>query len=422
MADPPPPPGRARADPALVVLLAGVAAALHVGKLPPAIAALQDALGLTLVQAGFLLSLVQAAGMAAGIAFGALADGLGARRSLLAGLGLLALASALGGAATGAAALMLLRAVEGCGFLLVVLPGPALLRELVPPGRSARVMGLWGGYMPLATALALLLGPAVIALAGWRAWWWLLAALSAVMAVVFARAVPAPAATAALPRVQPLQALTGLGSRLARTLAAPGPWLLSAAFAAYAAQWLAVIGFLPTVYAAAGLPGPLTAVATALAALVNVAGNLAAGRWLQRGASPLAPLALGFVVMGLATVGAFHGAAGDAGAGLPLALRYACVLAFSAFGGLVPATLFALAVRLAPDPGTTGTTLGWMQQGSAAGQFAGPPLAAWVASQAGGWHRTWWVTAACAAAGLLLAWALARRAGPAARAASPGVR
>lgn len=404
-----------RADPAFVVLLAGVTAALHVGKLPPAVTALQDALGLTLVQAGFLLSLVQVAGMAAGIAFGALGDGLGARRSMLAGLWLLAAASALGGAADGAGALMLLRAVEGCGFLLVVLPGPALLRELVPPQRSARVMGLWGGYMPLATALALLLGPGVIALAGWRAWWWLLALLSAAMAWYFARAVPA--AVAATAPVSPGQALHALMSRLARTLSAPGPWLLSAAFAAYAAQWLAVIGFLPTVYAAAGMAGVTTAVATALAALVNVAGNLAAGRWLQRGASPLAPLALGFAVMGLATVGAFHGAAGDADAGLPLALRYACVLAFSAFGGLVPATLFALAVRLAPDAGTTGATLGWMQQGSAAGQFAGPPLAAWVASQAGGWHRTWWVTAGCAAAGLLLAWALARRAGPGARAA-----
>jgi hypothetical protein len=42
-----------RADPALLVILAGVVAALHIGKLPPAIPVLRDALGLTLVQAGF---------------------------------------------------------------------------------------------------------------------------------------------------------------------------------------------------------------------------------------------------------------------------------------------------------------------------------------------------------------------------------
>ncbi|HEX6721914.1 MAG TPA: MFS transporter, partial [Burkholderiaceae bacterium] len=64
-------------DPALVVILAGVSAALHVGKLPPAIPTLQQVLGLSLLQAAFLLSMVQGAGMCAGVAFGALADALG---------------------------------------------------------------------------------------------------------------------------------------------------------------------------------------------------------------------------------------------------------------------------------------------------------------------------------------------------------
>jgi CP family cyanate transporter-like MFS transporter len=176
---------------ALIVIAAGVCAALHVGKLPPAIPALQAALGLTLVQAGFLLSLVQLAGMCTGVAFGVLADGFGLRRSLLTGLGVLALASALGGLADGAAMLMALRAAEGFGFLLVVLPAPGLVRQLVPPQRLARAMGLWGAYMPLATALALLLGPLVIEAAGWRAWWWALAAVSALMIGVVRRAVPA---------------------------------------------------------------------------------------------------------------------------------------------------------------------------------------------------------------------------------------
>ena len=56
------------ASPAMLVILCGVVAALHVGKLPPAIPLLQAQLGVTLVQAGFLLSLVQLAGMLAGVA------------------------------------------------------------------------------------------------------------------------------------------------------------------------------------------------------------------------------------------------------------------------------------------------------------------------------------------------------------------
>jgi MFS family permease len=89
-------------------------------------------------------------------------------------------------------------------------------------------------------------------------------------------------------------------------------------------------------------------------------------------------------------------------------LRYAAVLLFSGVGGLIPATLFALALRLAPSEGTMSTTVGWMQQWSAFGQFAGPPLVAAVASVAGGWQWTWVVTGACSAAGLMLTLWLAR--------------
>jgi CP family cyanate transporter-like MFS transporter len=175
---------------ALIVIGAGIAAALHVGKLAPAVAELQRTLGLTLVQAGFLLSLVQGAGMLAGAVFGLVADGLGARRSILCGLGVLAFASAAGAFADGAAALMALRALEGFGFLLVVLAAPGLVRRLVPPAELPTMMGLWGTYMPLATAAALLTGPWVIGAFGWRGWWLALAAAVALAALAVRLQVP----------------------------------------------------------------------------------------------------------------------------------------------------------------------------------------------------------------------------------------
>ena len=83
--------------------------------------------------------------------------------------------------------------------------------------------------------------------------------------------------------------------------------------------------------------------------------------------------------------------------------QYVAVLAFSGVGGLIPGTLFGLAVLLAPGEDTVSTTVGWMQQFSALGQFIGPPLVAWVATQVGGWQSTWWVTGASSLLGLLLA-------------------
>lgn len=392
-------------EPALIVILAGVCAALHVGKLAPAIAPLQAALGLTLVQAGFLLSLVQLAGMTAGLAFGVVADGLGPRRSIAVGLLVLAAASAAGGAAPGVEALMVLRAVEGFGFLLVVLPAPGFVRALVAPERASTFIGLWGAYMPLATASALLLGPPVIGAFGWRAWWWALAALSAAMVALLLRAVPASPAAA------PPAAVASWLGRLRRTLAAPGPWLVAATFAMYSGQWLAVIGFLPTIYTQAGVSHALTGVLTALAAAANMAGNIGAGRLLQRGAAPRRLLVIGFVTMALAAAATFAGTPG-----LQPALRFVAVLLFSGIGGLIPATLFALAVRVAPGADTLSTTVGWVQQWSALGQFAGPPLVALVAHAAGGWQMTWLATGGCALAGLALAGLLTRSSGaPASR-------
>lgn len=384
--------------PSGLVIVAGVCAALHVGKLPAALPALRDALGVSLLQAGFLLSLVQLAGMALGLAVGLLADGVGLRRTMLAGLWLLAGASALGIWADQPSQLLALRAVEGLGFLLATMPAPGLIRRLVPAARLSAALGTWSAFMPLGTALALLGGPLLIAAAGWQALWATLATLTAGVAIAFAATIPAEARSGrghAMP--------AGWSLRLRQTLSSRGPWLVALCFAVYSAQWIAVIGFLPSIYSQAGLAAGWTAVATAGAAAVNIIGNVASGRLLQRGVRPDRLLLAGYASMGLGAWIAFGPVAADLPPATAAVVRYAAVLAFSMLGGMIPGTLFSAAVRLAPGEQTVSTTVGWMQQWSSFGQFAGPPLVAWVAHQAGGWESTWRVTGACALAGMALA-------------------
>lgn len=398
---------------AFAVLLGGVSGALHLGKLPPAVPALQASLGIGLVEAGFLLSLVQVASMTLGLAAGLAADTIGLRRSMLTGLGVLTVASLLGGGVgvgalggTHAVAwLLALRAIEGIGFLLAVMPGPGLIRALTPPGADKAALGLWGAYMPLGVALALLLGPALIAWGGWADWWWALSLVSALAALWVWLAVPPD-------RLRPVasgNASIGWSSRLRATVGARAPWLVGLTFAVYSAQWMAVIGFLPAIYAGAGVPAAWNAVLTALAAAMNIVGNIAGGRWLQRGVAPQRLLQLGFLTMALGGVAAFAqlGQGTDA-TSLPPVLRYIAVCAFSLGGGMVPATLFFLGVRLAPGPSTVSTTIGLMQQASSLGQFLAPPAVAWVAHRVGGWHWTWTATLACSLAGMALARRLGR--------------
>jgi predicted MFS family arabinose efflux permease len=376
------------------VLGVGVSCALHVGKLPVAIPRLQAELQLDLVQAGFLLSLVQMAGMALGLAVGLLADRQGPRRVMLWGLCVLAAGSLMGAWAPDVRMLLLSRVVEGCGFLLAVLPAPGLVRlHVTSPAGLSRALGWWGTYMPMGTALALLLGVPLMAWTGWRGAWVLLAGLSVSAALVlFFRVPPGPARPGVAPALWP---------RLARTLRAPGPWLVALGFFLYSGQWLAVIGFLPTIYSAAGFEAATVAALSALAAAINMSGNVAAGRWLARGVRPGTMLSMGYAAMALGALVAF-GAQGH-----PVG-QFVAVLVFSAVGGLIPGTLFGVAVAMAPGQDTVSTTVGWMQQFSALGQFVGPPAVAWWVTQVGGWQWTWVLTGGCSLLGLLLAFQLQR--------------
>ena len=228
---------RQRLNPSWIVVAAGVSASLHVGKLPPAVPVLQQELGVSLVQAGFLLSTVQVAGMALGLVVGLGADKWGLRRSMLVGLALMAASSMVGAAATGFAWLLVLRMLEGLGFLLVAMPAPGLIRRNVLPSELGARMGWWGSYMPIGSAIGLMLGPWVLQAASWQVWWIGLGVSSLVAFLTVWRMVPADATHSSVATAAAAAAGgDGWRPRLALTLRSPGPWLVSLAFMLYSGQ------------------------------------------------------------------------------------------------------------------------------------------------------------------------------------------
>jgi CP family cyanate transporter-like MFS transporter len=387
----PPAPRASRATLASI-LAAAIVVSTNGGKLPPALPMLRAEFGLDLVQASLLVSFFQLAGMLLGLFGGMLADRFGPRRVMRAGLVLAGAGSALGALAPDAAVLLASRAVESAGFILTVLPGPALLARTVHAERLRGTMGLWSAYMPTGMALALVAAPLGYQALGWRPVWWTIAAASVVMALVLGRTV-APDAAGRVP--------DGALGLVRDTLRAPRPWLLALAFGCYAAQWMGVFSFLPTLYTEAGVPLALAGTLTAGGVAINLVGNLSSGLLLQRGV-PRAALLAG---ASLAMIG---GAWLCFGTDAPFAIRYAGVLLFSAVGGLIPGTLFASTPAYAPHPRAVGTTTGLMQQGSTLGQFLSPPLIAAVHGASGGWHHTWLATGGLALGALGVAWAMAR--------------
>lgn len=383
---------------AFTLVAVGVCAALHIWKLPPALPSLQAQLGLDLVQSGFLLSIVQIGGMILGLPIGLAAERIGLRRCVLAGMAILTTASAAGTLFDTTGMIMLFRGIEGCGFLMVAMPVPSLIRRLVPPASLSRVMSLWSCYMPFGTVLILIAGAWALSVAGWQTLWLGLAGLTLAMLLLAWRLVPGDAPATA-PHARSVAGGPSALQMVRLTLGSKGVWLVALTFGTYSAQWISVIGFLPTIYSAAGISGKVAGVLTGLVAGANIIGNLAAGQLLHRGFAPQRLIVFGFLTMiGCAFV--------TFGTTLPAGVQYAAVVTLSAVGGLIPATLFVQAIAVAPSAQTTTTTVGWLQQCSSLGQFVGPPVVAWVVNLTGGWQSTWLATGAFALAGIGLALAL----------------
>jgi MFS family permease len=69
-----------------VVFAGGLAAGAHIGKVPPALPAIRADLGLSLLQSGFVATMLYAIGALVGVFGGAVADRYGQKRFALIGL------------------------------------------------------------------------------------------------------------------------------------------------------------------------------------------------------------------------------------------------------------------------------------------------------------------------------------------------
>ncbi|UOO90415.1 MFS transporter [Vitreoscilla massiliensis] len=374
-----------------LVIAAGIVAAMHIGKLPPTIPVLQQQLSLSLGQSGFLLAGIQVAGIAMALFVGLMAEKIGLKRLQVGGLLILAVASALGSFAHSFSALFAARLLEGFGFLSIVLVGPSLIKQLVPAHQLKLVLGFWAAYMGLGVAASLLLAPNLLHVLAWPRVWWIYASLALLMALLLWRFVPNV-------RVQHRDDTPPLAQLLKQTLSHPAPWLLGILFASYTSQWFAVTSFLPTIYANADIAATAAGVLTALVCLSNVGGPIVAGMMLQHGRPAWLLLTAGFVMMMVGAVVAF------AGEGvLPFALQYCGVLLFSAGGGLIPGVVFAYVVYLAPSQQTVASTMGWVQQWSALGQFSLPPLMESLVTWWGSWRNAWMVCVVLGVVGIVCA-------------------
>lgn len=371
------------------VVVAGVAAGVHVWKVPPFLTQISSELGIGLVDAGILLGTVQIAGVLGGLAVGLVAELVGYRRCALGGLAVLAAASALGAIVDTFGGLLALRAVESLGFLLVVIAGPGLIRRVTPPSGLGVATGVWVSFQGISAFSTLGAAAALSGVVTYRGAWVAAAVVTALAAAALALAIPADPPSNAV-------GLRGVGAAVRRTASVPGLWIGGVVFLSYAASWMAVVGFLPIIFETAGLEPALASFMGGVASGINIVGAIVGGYLLQRGVPVRLLVWTGMFTMGLASIVVFLPGQGSW-------TQFAAICVYSAVGGLVPATLMRLALALTPETGSTPAAIGLTMQCSNAGMFIGPPVAAALTTATGTWDTTWWFTLACALVGAVLA-------------------
>ena len=385
------------------VFLVGVSVAFLIGKVPAALPLLRAELGLSLFQAGLVVSMFTIVTAVTGILFGAFADRFGHVRIAAIGLCFAGASSALGSLAGSAVTLIASRAGEGIGFVLVSVSLPPLLARLARPQDRPKAFGLWGAFVPGGAASMLLISGVVLDDVGWRGMWLAIAASYVFFAALMVWATKPVAARPQATRT------TQAGGSFLEVLKVPGPALLAGIFGCYSSLFLVVTAFVPLILVEqAGWSLPAAASAGAAVIAANVVGNLASGFLLSSGLKRAQVIQATALAMALGASLVFID-------GLPIWLRIAGGVLFSGVGGAIPGSLFSAVAIHAPTPGHASTVNGLMFQGVSIGQFVGPAITTWVVGLVGTWtgalFYVWPVALLCIALAALLGGVETRRLG-----------
>ena len=377
-----------------IAFLAGCIGAFQIGKTFAALSLIIDELGLSLVQAGLVLSLFSLIAAFAGAGFGLLSDRVGHLYMALTGLLVSAGGAFLGATASGIEMLLLSRMIEGLGFILAVVALPSLISRSTTDRSRPLAMGLWGAFMPAGIGLSMLVTPPLLELHGWRGLWndvgFIMLLWCAVLFIAFRSAASKPGIHLST---------TDFIANVLRL----GPLLVVAGFVCYSSLYQSLTAFLPTILVTDySVPLAQAARFGALVVVGNVIGNVAAGWLIGRGFAPWKLLTVSFIAMGLCAILVF------ATTSDPLLKTIAGFL-FSAFGGLFPGTAFVLAARYSIHPSHMALMAGLMLQGAGIGQTIGPMMVSSAVEFSGSWNSANLLVVSFAAIGLVSAWLLRSR-------------
>ncbi len=321
--------------------------------------------GLSLSELGWLVSLLEVGGALFGLVASFGLAWVGLRRFLVIGLVTLAVASAVEGLTSDLGVLFIARAIEGAGYLLVVIAAPTAIAASADDLIRPRALALWSTFVPVGIAAG----------GGLTAFMLTMTRAPGVMLIW------AISLAAAIPFVMRIR----LEDSRAHQIILPNlaAWISTFGFGLYTMFISIVTMLLPAfLIERSGATLAQAALAAALTSLAALPGMVAAVRLMRDGDLPTEKVIKAASVALIAAVPLVLLLYRDSGDGL--LLRSIWALSAVAISGIVPALMFARLPRLAgartPDDPRVATANGLITQFGAGGALIGPPLAGMAVS------------------------------------------
>ncbi|TQK42555.1 putative MFS family arabinose efflux permease [Streptomyces sp. SLBN-118] len=343
---------------------AGVLAAVGLGAVSPAGAALRSSLGLSTGELAWATSSITAVSAVLGIPAGWWIRRLGAHRALSWGLFVMSVATVAGATAGSWGMLLGSRIAEGVGYLLVFVAGPVVLTRVTRGGIRSAALALWGTCVPMGLAITAAAGGVLASRWTWNRWLALTALGPLIMAGVLTAVLPR------LPRAPVQHPYRAVG-------AWKGALRLGAAYGSLSLVGVAVVMVLPLFLTERREVTPTAAgTLVALVCLGSAVGGLAASWLLRRGLALSSLVPLG-ALMPVACLPAFS-------AEFPLAVSGGAATLVLLVDGLLISAVFAAVPAAVSRAEDVDVANGILNQLGSVGMLMGPPVFG-VAIAAAGW-------------------------------------
>jgi predicted MFS family arabinose efflux permease len=354
------------------LFLIGVLCAASVSKLIPFSAEMTQHFGTTPTQFGWLISLIALPSVLLAIPSGVLVDRYGPMRVIFAAVAVGAAANFVYLIAPSLTVLHIARVLEGAAICHVYTAVPAFLMATTDGKRRATAMTLWATYMPIGTAVGLLLASHFVGATNWRMAYAIHGALFLLVALLNLRQPGLPDPALGAPRPTLVQRLADLRGTYSR----PALLLFALAFFLMISLGFGANSTFPSYFARIhNVPLAQSSSVLAFGTLLMIPGSLGVGALVAAGLRQATVFtAIGIIGL-LAGSLAFY-------PHLDVPARAVVVAIWFVVSGASISTLMAT-LPLVAEPARRGAAAALLNLSAASATFVNPPL--WLPLSLGGW-------------------------------------